>query len=427
MWDRLLFAVRRTIPDLGLWLGSTRLSVVLMILTAQYYLFLAIWSGASPPHVVRNIAGLIPFWLLYALLLLNTGACLWNRFPVLRRDLAASPRLTERPEDWRISLSSHPGPEEARILLRRLGHHPVIAEPGRVWGYRRRWAALGTYLFHGAFFLLAAGFLATFLSRGEAKVWVAAGEEYVGRPDQVLSVSPPRLLGGALPAVDFAVTRIRPEFWGNRLLFTELEAEIERGAGDRSLTRINRPLWVGPATFLRLSGFGYAPRYEVVDRRGASLGGAFVKLNLFPPGRRDYFVLPDFPHRVHVEVLPDLAIEEGAAVTRSLNLVNPAVDLRVTRGRLELGGRLLRQGEGFEFEGLTLRFPEIRYWGEFSIVRDPGAPVTFLGYLIGVTGLLLRVGGGRSEIEWRIGDGDGPAELRGWGAPPAAGRLPGGA
>ena len=75
----------------------------------------------------------------------------------------------------------------------------------------------------------------------------------------------------------------------------------------------------------------------------------------------------------------------------------PAVELQVLRGRLELGRALLRLDEGFEFEGLTLRFPEIRYWGEFSIVRDPGTPVLFLAYAVGLAGLLLKLpirGGG---------------------------------
>jgi hypothetical protein len=424
MWDRLLFAVRRAAPDLGQWLGSTRLSVVLMVVTAQYYLFLAIWSGSSPPHVVQNIAGLIPFWLLYALLLTNTGVCLWRRIPVLKRDVAASPRLTERPADWELETPPETSVKQAEGLLRRMKFRPATVDANRVWGHRRRWAALGTYLFHGAFFLLAAGFLVTFLSRQEATVRIAAGEEYAGRPDQVLSISPPRILAAGIPAVDFKVEKIRPEFWGEQLLFTTLEAEIERDGGKRSLTRINRPLWVGPATFLRLSGFGYAPRYEIVDRQGKALDGAFVKLNVFPPGQRDYFVLPDYPHRIYVEVLPDVAVEQGTAVTRSLNLVNPGVELRVLRGRVDLGGRRIIKKEGFEFEGLTLRFPEIRYWGEFSIVRDPGAPVLFLGYLIALAGLLLKVRGKRVEAEWRAGQGGAPGTLRGWGGdPPEGSRL----
>ena len=62
MLDRVLFAVRRFQLNIGDWLGFWKLSIVLMILAALYYLLLAIWAAASPPHVVRNIALLLPFW-----------------------------------------------------------------------------------------------------------------------------------------------------------------------------------------------------------------------------------------------------------------------------------------------------------------------------------------------------------------------------
>jgi len=123
-----------------------------------------------------------------------------------------------------------------------------------------------------------------------------------------------------------------------------------------------------------------------------TLDSAFVKLNVFPPGRRDYFTIPQLPHRFYVEVFPDCAVENGIPATRSLNLVRPGVDLHVFRGRLDVGGDVLLGGSGYAFEGLTLRFPEIAYWGEFSIVSDPGAPVLFAGYAVGLAGLLLKLG-----------------------------------
>ena len=39
------------------------------------------------------------------------------------------------------------------------------------------------------------------------------------------------------------------------------------------------------------------------------LDSAFVKLNVFPPGQRDFFQLPDYPHRFYLGVLPDFALE----------------------------------------------------------------------------------------------------------------------
>lgn len=336
-----LFALRRLGLDASRWLGSWRLSVVLMVLAAFYHVFLAAWAFTSPSHVVRGIAGLAPFWLVYGLLLVNTGVCFTRRWRGLSR--------------------------------------------------RGRRAALGSYLFHGAFFLLAAGFLLSLATRQQVTLWAAVGETFSGEAEQVLSRTSPRWLSPAVPAPGFRVDRVLPELWRSQLLFTRLEADLTFTDGRTATTRINRPLWLGWGTFLRLSGFGYAPRYELTDRAGRPLDSAIVKMDVFPPGQRDHFRIPDLPHRFYVEVLPDFAVEQGEPITRSLELVRPAVWLRVIRGPQELGEALLRQGDSFELEGLRLRFPEIRYWGQFSVVWDPGAPVIFAGYLLGLVGLGLKL------------------------------------
>jgi len=412
MWARLTFPFRRFLLDLGGHLGSWRLSIVLMVAAALYYAFLAIWATSSPPHVVRNIAALTPFLLVYALLLLNTAVCLWRRLPRLRREISASPVWSDRPPDWSASVDTA-SPEGAGALIRGLGFSPRAAAADRVVGVRRRWTIVGTFLFHCAFFLVAAGFLTSSLLGQRARVWVAVGEDFESRPDQFLSHGPPRLLASGVPRLSFRVERILPEYWRDQLLFTRLEAELELPDARRT-TRINRPLWLGWGTFLRLSGFGYAPRYQLSDTDGRVLDSAFVKLNVFPPGARDYFTIPGYPHRIHVEVLPDFAVDDGQPTTASLDLVNPAVVVDVTRGHLRVGGGVLRRGESLAFEGRTLRFPEIRYWGEFSIIDDAGVPLVLLGYLAGLMGLLLKLSGPRAEIEWRPRDRGGGL-LRGWG------------
>ena len=186
MWADARFAVRRFLVDLGPNLGSWRLSIVLMVLAALYYLFLAIWARSSPPAVVRNIASLAPFWLLYALLLVNTTVCFWRRLPLLARELA-----------------------------------------------QRRTVQLGSFLFHGAFLLIASGFLLTALMRQEAKVWVTVGEEYRASPDQFLSQSAPRLLAAGVPALGFRLDRIDPRFWGNELLSLSQQKALIEAAGLR--------------------------------------------------------------------------------------------------------------------------------------------------------------------------------------------------
>lgn len=417
---RLLHRVRAAAAEPGRWLGSWRLSIALMVTAALYSAFLAIWSTSSPPHVVANIAGLLPFWIVYALLLANTGVCLWRRLPALRRQLANRPVLVVKVSEWEVVGGTAFDRARALRLLRRKRFRPVLDREDRVVGLRRRWAPLGTFLFHGAFFLVAAGFLLSMGARQESTVWVAVGEEFTGEPGQFLSRAAPRALalGGPVPPdLRFTVDDIQPSFWRDELLFTSLAADLTLPSGPAT-TRINRPLWVGPATFLRLSGFGYAPRYELRDREDRVLDTAFVKLNLFPPGQSDYFRLETFPHRFEIEILPDLDFDGNEPVTRSLNLVNPGVIIHVSRGKLELARAVLAQGQILAFEGLKIRFPEVRTWGELSIVRDPGIPLLFAGYLLGLVGIGLRVRGPRAEVEWLALDGGARVLLRGWGCRP---------
>lgn len=337
MLTKLLYKARGSMPDLWRLLGSWRLSIVLIVAAGLYQLLLAIWSASSPPHVVQNVAGLLPFWIVWVLMLVNTVLCLWPRLPRIRKEA-------------------------------------------------------GTFLFHGSFLLIAAGFLLSIAMKQESTVRVGVGEEQTGAHEQLIRQSSPRLLGGAATIPKFKVEKIVPEFWRDQLLFTTLASDLILADGTLTTTRINRPIWLGWATFLRLSGFGYAPRYELRDFHGQVLDSAFVKLNVFPPGARDSFSPEGWPHRIYVEVYPDFEPGAGGAPsTKSLNLTKPAVAVRVLRGKVDLGSALLQEGESFEYEGMKLRFPEIQTWGDYAVVWDPGAPLLFLGYLMGLAGLAWKI------------------------------------
>ncbi|MBI5509409.1 MAG: hypothetical protein HY903_11715 [Deltaproteobacteria bacterium] len=327
--------------------GSFKLSVVLTVLLALYHGLLAIWARSSPAPVVQSIAGLLPFWLVYGLLLANTAVCLWRRLPALVRGA---------------------GP-------------------------------LGTLMFHGSFLVIALGFAATFVARREAGIRVAVGEAFTGDVEQWVAGDRGAPVGGTAPR--FVVEEIVPELWDDALLFTELRARIGLvNAGKRDV-RINEPAWLGLCTLLRLTGFGYAPRYELSDAAsGKVLESAFVKLSVFPPGQEDSFSASTLPFEVDVGVLPDAVQRDQGWETASLNLRRPAVIARVFRGKLPLAAGTLLEGEGLSFEGVTLRFPEIRYWAELSLLYDPGAAILFSGYAMALVGLLLRVrAGGREARE----------------------------
>ncbi len=319
--------IRAALTEPRALLGSWKVSVVLMIAACVFYLLLLIYSWTVPSHVVANIAGLTAFWTCWTLLLLNTFVCLWNR-------------------------------------IRGVPWHSL--------------------LFHSSFFVVLCGVLLSLGSRQESKLWVAAGETFTGADDQFLARGGPAIPDG------FTALSITPEFWRDQLLFTKLEAVLDFD-GQRRTTRINRPLWFAPASFLRLSGFGLAPRYEIVDAQGRVLESAFAKLNVFPPGQRDFLLPEKVPYRVYLEIYPDAEVTDAGVVNRTNQLVRPVIVANVYRGHLAVASGALRPGEALELEGVSIRFPEIRVWGELTFVRDLGIPVIFAGCLVGLTGLVLKL------------------------------------
>ncbi len=414
MLNRLLFRLRAAPLELGPLLGSWKLSAAVMVSGALYYGFLVIWSTSSPPHVVRNIASLLPFWLVYGLILLNAAVCLWRRWPALQREISGHPVYLKQPPLWEIPTRGT-ADRDGCLFVRQMGYRAVAGDDGACFGLRRRWAPLGTYLFHGAFFLVAAGFLLGFATRFESSIWVAEGEDFTGEPSQVLSQEPPRFIELGPPDVRFSVEKIVPEFWRSELLFTELRADLVFTDGSKGRTRINHPLWKGWGTFLRLSGFGYAPRYELLARSGASVESSFAKLRVFPPGQEALIVPETLPYRIYLKVYPDGRMTSDGPVSASLNLTQPLYEVSVFRGRLPVAQGILKPGEELPFEGLRLRFPEIRYWGEFSLLRDPGMPILLLGFLLALAGLVLTFRGKRAELVWRPAPDETGGVLQGWG------------
>lgn len=322
-----LFRLRAALTEPRALLGSWKVSVVLMVAACVFYLLLAIYSFTVPSHVVSAIASMVVYWTCWTLLLVNTFVCLWNR--------------------WRST-------------------------------------AWHSILFHGSFFLVATGIVLSVAWRQESKLRVATGERFTGSAEQFI------VRGGPAAPPPFTLQSIRAEFWRDQLLFTRLEALLETERGSRT-TRINRPLWLAPAAFLRLSGYGFAPRYEIVDRQGRVLETAFAKLNVFPPGQRDFLIPEHFPYRVYLELYPDAELTPKRIVNRTENLVRPLLLTSVYRGHLAVASTPLRPGQSLELEGMSIRFPEVGTWAELTYVVDFGVPVMFLGALIGLTGLVMKL------------------------------------
>lgn len=366
-------------------LSSWQLSVALTVSGALYYVFLAIWAAKSPPHVVRNIASLLPFLLFYVLLLVNTFLCIARRWSTLVSHMWHRPLLLLQKPDWERSVDSLPASGKW-----------MDVDGGHLLAVRNRFAPLGTILLHGALFFLATGLLLTLFSRYEAKFYAARGEKLDVQQDTFYRTSAPVPLTTGFSPMSFDAQDVRAIFWRDELLFTHLEADISVD-GRVSRATINSPVFLSPATSIRVSSFGYALAYMLVAG-GEPLEEAAVKLQIFPPGQRDFFTSRHFPHKFYVQFFPDWMEEDGQNISRSMNLNNPRVVVSIYRQKVFLGESILQFGEPATFEGISLAFLQAIPMAEFTMTRDLGLPWTVVSFLLILAGLMIRLPGKRGEM-----------------------------
>lgn len=133
--------------------------------------------------------------------------------------------------------------------------------------------------------------------------------------------------------------------------------------------------WVSPIK-IKVIRVEPAPRFLITDGKGKDLHSAFVKLNLYPIGREDYFRSPAVPHRFYMNLT-------GKA--------DKPFNIKVVRGKLIIVNKEIAIGEEVAFEGLNISFPEISKWAEIEIKYYPGNKLILIGIVMAIAGLLRHV------------------------------------
>ena len=75
--------------------------------------------------------------------------------------------------------------------------------------------------------------------------------------------------------------------------------------------------------------------------------------------------------------------------TKTLQLANPAIQALVMEKNDPEGEIEFRPDRNATFKGWTIGMGDVRLWAGFEVVRDPGAPVIFSGFLICLAGLIM--------------------------------------
>ncbi|MEJ5165477.1 MAG: hypothetical protein WHV67_00435, partial [Thermoanaerobaculia bacterium] len=187
-------------------ISSLKLSFYLTISGALYYFFLSIWGYTSPPFMVQNIGKMLIFKIFFIIIILNNFFCIIRRMPSLIKETSRNPVFLPENYDWVLEFK---GEGVEKFIL------------------KRRFSALGTILLHLSLFFVLLGFYLSSQSRGEGKFYVAEGEESLLKEEDILQISEAGRFSSNFPNFKIKCEKVNYQFWGEKLLFRELEAYLE--------------------------------------------------------------------------------------------------------------------------------------------------------------------------------------------------------
>lgn len=186
-----------------------------------------------------------------------------------------------------------------------------------------------------------------------------------------------------MPALGFHVNRLRPETNKDGDTLRSLTADVIVASSWskvlRNTTITGRiPLFTA-WTFVRITDFGYAPRFSMSDFSGNQVDSDYQYLKLFPPGAEDSFVPFTYGYTIYLRLYPDHIERQGLPASRSAELANPLFKVRIVRHKDIVYNDFMKTGEHLKFDNAVFQLHEVVKWAEFTLVKDGGIFVALAG------------------------------------------------
>lgn len=353
------------------------------------------WFRQSPALVrVLDALGLTDVYAsplaagLWALFFLNLGVVMARRVPSTLRRVRVDGEIPNPEESpgfpFRQRLTAAPGGLEDLTRFFEARGFTVHAGDARLRAVRYRHAPVATLLFHLSFFLVAAGALASSVTRFEGKVDLGEGEEFTGELAQY--AAPPSLPRfGRPPRVRFTVEKIESEVMG------DVPVGVRVHLRDETLVRrtieVNRPYEVGDASFVFVN-LGVAPALVLRDAAGSARFAGLMRLNVLQ-GRTDHFNLLGL--RFTARFFPDYVADARGARSRSEEMKDPALELTAEAPSGRSVSATLRPGETMALGPYTVEFAEWRYWARLYVRAERGLWVIWTGFAVAAVALVWRL------------------------------------
>jgi cytochrome c biogenesis protein ResB len=166
------------------------------------------------------------------------------------------------------------------------------------------------------------------------------------------------------------------------------------GAGFKTIDdviSINSTLWCGPYQ-LMLELLYQSPQFILTDSKGDVVFNENVKISN-RPSWEDSFEIKQAGLTIHTRFFPDIVKDGTTFTSRSPELNNPAIGIRVVQKKnpfTDAASVVLKLGEDVAFDGYNLQFKELVPFVTIKIMRDPSYWVFIVGWLMLVLGLVIR-------------------------------------
>jgi cytochrome c biogenesis protein ResB len=386
------------------WLSSRKLAITLLTSLILLLLSGTLFSKVTllgPPEIVKTWV----FMLLSGFVLLSTAIC-----SILRISRNSKPGEITPSEKPLVSIIL-PGRTIGENLNLVIQIKQLLSSAG--WVIRSTsksdWEAVihgrkgdagfwGSILFHASLLIIILGGVLSLYTGFYAGIVVTEGQSLEVTENNLVDISRLPKFATSSPGFRVELESFEPIFEQNRF-FTQYLARLTftdpiKGKISLQNVKINNPASFGWYE-ISLYRYGFAPLLKITDNAtGQVLNDAYVNLVVLDPADSDSIILPPGYPSLHFRMFPDAQMQNRTIRNRSPLPKNPVFLVWTAEDKnqpLPLGGKI-------KLQKVAVQFTDLHYWANFRLSRDAGQGVIYLGFGIGILGLVLRFANPRKHL-----------------------------
>lgn len=278
----------------------------------------------------------------------------------------------------------------------------------QVEGEKGRCGVLGSLIFHLSFLILLVGAIASTWMRFEGKFILTEGQPFKGHLDEYISVKkaflPTKPLNFRL-----VLQKFKPIYDTPPRYVSEVLIEDDSGGKTYETVRDFHALSYRGYTLYQ-KDHGFSPSFVLKDQRGKVIFNSFVAFKSHKEAEEvryeDYFKIPGTSLEIEGRLYPDMVDNDGQLKTKSILPNNPVIAVKVKESGKEVFKSTIALHRNVQIGEHVFSFDDLRYWSGFRVVKDPGIPIIYLGFITSIFGLLVRILSVHEQI-WIVIAGNG--------------------